>query len=96
MPQPRTGEENRCPEEKRAEKRPRKKRGAYGARIKGKKEWMKKVRSLRDELNSLQPKITKESYRKLYLMIKGGYFRDKSHLKLYMTEKKLWKQEKKK
>lgn len=71
------------------------KRGAYGARIKGKEAWMEKVRSLRNELNSLQPKIIDESYRRLYKMIKGGYFRNKSHLKLYITEKKLWKQEKK-
>ena len=68
------------------------KKGKVGGRIDSKAEWMKKVRSLRKELKKLKPKMQDEAYRKLYRMIKGSYFRDKSHLKLYMTDKKLWKE----
>lgn len=71
------------------------KRGAVGARIDKKKEWMKKVRALRREMAALKDKVTDGSFRKLYNMISGGYFRSKTHLKLYITEKKLWKTERK-
>jgi large subunit ribosomal protein L19e len=68
------------------------KKGKIGGRIDSKTEWMKKVRALRKELKHLKPKMNEDAYRKLYRMIKGSYFRNKSHLKLYMTEKKLWKE----
>ncbi len=59
-----------------------------------KEEWMKKVRALRKQLRELKPKLEPADYKRLYKMIKGGYFRSKSHLKLYVTERKLLKEEK--
>jgi len=72
-------------------KGPGRTKGALGGRVDSKEEWMKKVRSLRKELEKIKPKIEEGNYRRLYKMIKGGYFRNKTHLKLYLTEKKLWK-----
>ncbi len=64
-------------------------KGSYGARVKRKETWMIKVRSLRRQLNELKPKLQPKSYQTLYSMIKGGYFRSKGHLKLYVKEHKL-------
>ncbi|MCD6478214.1 MAG: 50S ribosomal protein L19e [Candidatus Aenigmarchaeota archaeon] len=53
-----------------------------------KKEWIKTVRPLREMLKKLREseKITRSEYRKLYLMVKGGRFRNKAHLNLYIKE----------
>jgi large subunit ribosomal protein L19e len=64
-------------------------RGGKKARTPKKKVWMKKVRALRKRLQVLKPELKKGAYRKLYNMIKGGYFRDKGHLMLYVKEKEL-------
>ena len=66
-------------------------RGTAKTRMRPKEIWMKKVRGLRIALNDLKPKLAEGQYRALYMMIKGGYFRDRKHLKLYVTEKKLLK-----
>ena len=71
------------------------KKGAIGARVKKKEVWMKKIRSQRRFMKEIKPKLKKDAYRKLYLMCKGGYFRNKTHLNLYIKEKKLWKETKK-
>jgi len=54
-----------------------------------KKEWIKIVRPLRKMLKELRESgsLTPGEYRKLYLMVKGGRFRNKSHLNLYIKEK---------
>ena len=66
------------------------KRGTLKARRGGKKViWMSKVRALRRALKSMKPKLSEGSYRTLYNMIKGGFFRSKSHLKTYVNERKL-------
>ncbi|HDD71655.1 MAG TPA: 50S ribosomal protein L19e [Candidatus Aenigmarchaeota archaeon] len=53
-----------------------------------KKEWIKTVRPLRAMLKKLRDSgtITRAQYRKLYLMVKGGRFRSKSHLNLYLKK----------
>lgn len=66
-----------------------KRKGTQKARMPKKKLWMKKIRALRKTLNELKPKLKKGSYRKLYNMTRGGYFRTKDHLKHYVTEKEL-------
>ena len=61
-----------------------------GSVAKKKKEmWMKTVRALRRELKFMRERgeLTPSNYRKLYKMVKGGFFRSKSHLKLYVKEK---------
>ena len=72
-----------------------KKKGAIGARVKKKEVWMKKIRSQRKYLKEIKPKLKDDAYRKLYLMCKGGYFRSKAHLNMYIKDKKLWKETKK-
>ncbi len=73
---------------------PGSRRGAAGARNPPKEQWMMTVRALRKLLKQLRDegKIEKRVYRKLYRMAKGGFFRSKSHLMLYIEEHELIKQ----
>ncbi len=64
-------------------------KGTVKAKVGGKTEWLKKVRSLRKKLREEKPKLEDKSYRRLYRMVKGGYFRSKAHLSLYIKEKGL-------
>lgn len=67
------------------------KKGKHTARQPGKKVWMHKVRALREMVMTLRDKelITKADYHDLYMKIKGGFFRTKRHMKLYIDEKHL-------
>lgn len=62
-------------------------RGTANARFPSKERWMIKVRAQRkhlkvlEEKKKLKPSIT----RKLYLMIKGNYFRSKKHMEEYVN-----------
>jgi len=68
-------------------------KGKATARLSDKDKWMTKVRSLRKHLRALREraKIQDNCYRNLYRKIKGGYFRNKAHMNLYITEHKLWR-----
>ncbi|MEM4222000.1 MAG: 50S ribosomal protein L19e [archaeon] len=55
-------------------------KGTKRARLEKKKRHMIKVRALRKTLKELKPTLKKGLYRKLYLQIKGGFFRSKKHL----------------
>ena len=70
---------------------PGRKSGTHKARLPSKKEWMNKIRAIRELLTHLRDKkiITTKSYRMLYLKAKGGFFRSKRHIKLYMDENNL-------
>jgi large subunit ribosomal protein L19e len=68
-----------------------KRKGTIKARVNKKEKWMEKIRAQRKYLKEIKPKLKDDAYRKLYLMCKGGYFRSKAHLNLYIKEKKLWK-----
>lgn len=70
-------------------------RGAKHATVPRKEQWMRKIRVLRAFLQMLRDKklLTATDYRQLYLKSKGGYFRNKRHLKLYLTEQHLVKKE---
>ena len=72
---------------------PGSRRGAAGARTPPKEKWMATVRALRKTLKQLRDsgKIDRKVYRKLYRMAKGGAFRSRSHLFLYMKEHELLK-----
>jgi large subunit ribosomal protein L19e len=63
-------------------------KGKKTARLPKKKEWMGQVRKQREFLKYLRDKgiIEKMVYRDLYLKSKGGFFRSKRHLKLYIDE----------
>lgn len=66
-------------------------RGKATARQPAKATWMNKIRLLRDLLFHLREdgKLSNKDFRELYLKCKGGYFRSKRHLKLYIDEKEL-------
>jgi len=68
---------------------PGSKKGGRGARLPKKTEWINKVRSQRILLDTLKDKgvIDKALYRDLYLKSKGGFFRSKRHIKLYLEER---------
>ncbi|WP_457613304.1 50S ribosomal protein L19e [Methanocaldococcus sp.] len=72
---------------------PSSRRGAAGARTPPKEKWMSTIRALRKTLKQLRDegKIDRTVYRKLYRMAKGGAFRSRGHLFLYMKEHELLK-----
>ncbi len=67
------------------------KRGASNARFPKKLRWMIKIRNQRDLLKYLRNKslISKKNYRILYRKAKGGFFRSKRHIHIYLSEHKL-------
>jgi len=81
---------------KRQQKTGRRK-GAKGARIGKKTEWLRVVRPQRRLLKELKEKgqLKPRAYRKIYKMIKGNAFRSKSHLTSYLKDKELLEEDKK-
>ena len=65
------------------------KKGTPFAAVSRKTRWIKKVRSQRIVLKNMKPKMVEGSYSGVYRMVKGNNFRDKKHLKTYLTENKL-------
>ena len=65
-------------------------KGKKTARLKPKKTWMIKVRGQRKFVKLLHKKkvLNSKDYRVIYRRIKGGFFRSRRHLKLYLEEKK--------
>lgn len=72
--------------EKRKRRGPGSRKGSKRARVSKKEAWMKRVRAQRKFLRLLRDKgiITRSQYRKLYMMVKGGMFRSKGHLREYI------------
>ena len=68
-------------------------KGKATARLSEKEVWMSKVRKQREFLRQLKDKenIDQKTYRMLYNKSKGGYFRSKRHVKLYIDEHGLGK-----
>ena len=66
-------------------------KGKENARDNRKKFWMNGIRLQRKFLKELKDKgiIDNKTYRMLYLRAKGGFFRSRRHLKLYINEHKL-------
>jgi large subunit ribosomal protein L19e len=67
-----------------------------GTRIEKKRLWIKRIRALRKYLRELKEKgkIASRTYRELYRKAKGGMFKSKTHLKLYIDKNDLWEQKK--
>ena len=85
----------------RTQKKKGRQRGAGSRKgiISSKKElWMQRVRSLRKMLNEMrdEKKIDSKTYRRLYLMVKGGMFRNKGHMLYYLKEQGILKAKDKK
>lgn len=70
------------------------KKGTPNANKPMKERWMEKVRVQRIFLKLLKEKerISLPTYRLLYRKSKGGYFRSKRHIKLYIDDQRLWKE----
>ena len=70
-------------------------KGKKTARLSGKEEWMNKIRALKSMLKVLRDKelIETSVYRNLYMKAKGGFFRSRRHLRLYIDEQGLIKKE---
>lgn len=63
-------------------------KGRSTARMPSKKLWMTRIRIQRALLKKLRDKklLTSKIYRELYNKAKGGFFRNKRHLKIYLQE----------
>ena len=67
---------------------PGSKKSSVNARITKKRRWINHVRMQRVFLQNLRDNgvIDKTSYRSLYMKSKGGFFRSKRHLKIYIQD----------
>lgn len=67
-----------------------KRTGSRKARMQRKKGWIKSVRAQRKHLRGLRQKkkISDETYSRAYALIKGGYFKGKRHIDLFIKEAK--------
>lgn len=67
---------------------PGSKKGKMTARLPRKTVWKNRVRLQRQFLKELRNKktIDKRTYQELYMRCKGGFFRSKRHIQLYLTE----------
>jgi len=63
-------------------------KGSKGARLNKKRKWINVIRIQRRFLQNLRDKnvIDKSYYRSLYMKSKGGFFRSKRHIKLFIEE----------
>jgi len=63
-------------------------KGKKGARLTKKQKWINHIRIQRSFLQNLRNKkvIDRSSYRSLYMKSKGGFFRSKRHIKLFIQE----------
>ena len=68
-------------------------KGGKHARLTQKEGWINHIRVQRAFLQSLRDEgiVDKSSYRSLYMKSKGGFFRSKRHIKIYMQEHGLGK-----
>ena len=64
-------------------------KGTHNARVVLKKLWLIKVKSQRRFIKSLleDEKIDRKQYRNIYRKVKGGFFRNKNHIKIYLNQK---------
>ncbi|MBN1646360.1 50S ribosomal protein L19e [Candidatus Woesearchaeota archaeon] len=72
-------------------------KGSYNARADSKETWMNRIRLQRDFIASLKENgsIDNTAYKDLYSKVKGGFFRSKRHIKLYVTDKGYFKESQK-
>jgi len=70
-------------------------KGRVSARTHSRKtNWLKMVRPQRELLKDAKPQLKPMSYRKVYLMVKGGAFRSRAHLKSYLESAGYMKKQK--
>jgi large subunit ribosomal protein L19e len=66
-------------------------KGKFGARLERKTQWMRLIRLQRRFLKELKEKqiVSNKVFYELYAKAKGGFFRSKRHIKLYIEEHNL-------
>jgi len=71
-----------------------KRKGRKSARLDEKDAWMSRIRKIRRYLRYLRDKklIDRRTYRRLYMLAKGGYFHSLASLKLYLKENNILKE----
>ena len=69
-------------------------KGSKNARLNPKTSWISRIRIQRNILKTLRQKngLSKIEYRDLYKKSKGGFFRSRRHIKLYLSEHNLSKE----
>lgn len=83
-------EKIRFPKKIKMKKRsPGRTKGKAGAIYNKKRRWINTVRPLREMLKKLRTegKIDNTTYKRTYMLIKGGSFRSRAHLKLHLEQK---------
>ena len=82
---------NKAQKRKGLRKGPGSRKGGLHARMPQKESWMNKIRIQRRFLQELKDKkiVDVPTFRNLYYKSKGGYFRSKRHIKLYLEEHNL-------
>lgn len=78
------------------QKGPGSRKGKKTARFPKKTAWMNKIRVQRRFLKELKEKdaLSEKNYQMLYLKAKGGFFRSRRHIKLYIEEHELARKQK--
>ena len=63
-------------------------KGTKHSNLPSKRKWIATIRPLRARLKELRKEdlIDNKTYRKLYLLVKGGMFRSRSHLQIYLDK----------
>lgn len=74
---------------------PGRRKGVSTARLDPKEAWMARIRKIRRYLQYLRDKgvIDRRTYRRLYMLAKGGTFRDLASLKRYMADRGILREE---
>jgi len=69
-------------------------KGAKGGRQSKKAEWFKKIRPQREMIKEMREKgqMKVNNYRIMYKLVKGGMFRSRAHLTMYLKENKILKE----
>lgn len=75
---------------------PGSKEGSMHARLPKKRRWINTIRPLRRMLHELKAagSIDNRTFRKLYMLAKGGQFRNRSHLRIYLEQRGILKEKK--
>jgi len=71
--------------------------GVITSRLPRKENWMNHLRKQRQFIQELRDKklISTQVYRTMYSKTKGGFFRSRNHIKIYLTENRLFEDVKK-
>lgn len=71
---------------------PGSRKGKTNARRNSKDQWVFAVRTQREFIKNLREKdlVAQKTFTDLYAKVKGGFFRSVKHMKIYMTEQKLF------